>query len=82
MNKYARPYSFPDLNRYLNTFLDLFHSSAPSSASEDGARVSTDRVSWARSSAWLEHWSYTPSVGGSNPPVPIRGFVREKRGTA
>ena len=23
--------------------------------------------SWLRSSAWLEHWTFNPGVGGSNP---------------
>ncbi len=61
MNKYARPASFFDLINYLN-IRGLY-------------LVFNDF--WARSSAWLEHWSYTPSVGGSNPPVPIKLFRKK-----
>ena len=28
---------------------------------------STDITLWLRSSAWLEHWTFNPGVGGSNP---------------
>lgn len=73
MKKYARPY-FSVLSSYLNSFLDSFYFLGEASSierSEDSALTPTDSGGcWARSSAWLEHWSYTPSVGGSNPPGP------------
>ncbi len=83
MKKYTGLDSFFDLDSYLRILLILFclcmfiDYDSSVERSECRARMSIGRDSWARSSAWLEHWSYTPGVGGSNPPVPKPFFAKK-----